>query len=165
MHDPFIHRAIQVRRMSPTKFGVFANEAIVRGTVIESCAILPISRQVSNAIMSASKTTLSDKMIQNPDGIIKERNLIASIKEMELEKRLDAGLLTPEDLKKILIDSGNITQILDIETNGFLLGYGSLYNQSSYPNIVIQYNSESKLYDIKAVKDITRGTELTYLTK
>jgi hypothetical protein len=165
MHEPFIHRLIQVKRVSPIKFGVFAIDTIPRATIIEACAVLPISRQVTNAITAAKRTGLVDKLVQLPDGILKERSLISSIKEMELEKRLDAGLITADDIKSFLVDSGNLTQILDVETNGFLLGYGSLYNQSSYPNIVIQYNSESKLYEVITVKEIIKGTELTYLTK
>jgi hypothetical protein len=165
MHEPFIHKSIQVKRLPQGRFGVFAIDQINRNTLVESCVILPITRQLSNTITKSTKSGLVEKLVQNPDGLLRERTLISSIKEMELEKRLDAGLLTPEDLKKILLDSGNLTQILDIETNGFLLGYGSLYNQSSYPNIIIQYNNVSKLYDIITVKDVTSGTELTYLTK
>jgi hypothetical protein len=165
MHEPFIHKSIQVRRVSQTKFGVFAADSILRNTVIESCAIIPITRQITNAITRANRSVISDKLVQNPDGLIKERSLISSIKEMELEKRLDAGLLTQEDLKKILFDTGNVSNLLDVETNGVLLGFGSLYNVSNYPNVVIQYNTESKLYDVITVKDISAGVELTYLAK
>jgi len=164
MHRPFIHRALEIRPISQTRFGVFACEAISRGTKVEICAILPITKQAVNAIVKTNNST-ADKLFQNPDGVIKERTILNSIKEMELEKRLDAGLLTPEDLKRILLDSGNLTQILDIETAGFLLGYGSFYNRSQYPNVVIEYNSDSKLYDIIAVKDISTNTELTYLKR
>lgn len=163
MHKPFIHRSVEVRQIGHNRFGVFAIDPIARGTKVESCAILPLTKLVVNAIIKSNSITT--KLFPNPDGVIKERSILSSIKEMELEKRLDAGLLTPEDLKRILLDSGNLTQILDIETAGFLLGYGSLYNQSQYPNVIIEYNPESKLYDVIAVKDISNNTELTYLTR
>lgn len=162
MRDPFLHKSLELRRVSPTKFGVFTTEQIDRGTLIESCAMLLLPKRVVTHI---AKTPLADKLFPNTDGIIKEREIVSSIKEMGLEKRLDAGLLSPEDIKSILIDQGHLTQLLDIDTGCFLLGYGSLYGRSAYPNVAVSYDRENKLYDVVAVKDIAKGTELTYLNK
>jgi len=160
MRNPFIHRSIEVRRASHSRFGVFAKELIQRGTLVESCSILPITKKIA---ISIEKTRLNDKLFVNPDGAAKERSILQSIQEMELERRLDQGLITLEDFRQILVDNGHLTQVLDIETAGFLLGYGSYYNTSLMPNVKISYNDEDKLYDIIAVKDIQSGLELTYL--
>jgi hypothetical protein len=164
MHRPFIHRAIEVRPVGPNRFAVFSNEHIGRGTRIEACAIIPITKQAHTAL-TKTRTSAADKLVQNPDGILKERNILNSIAEMELEKRFDAGLVSTEDIKKILFESGNLTQVLDIETHGFLSGYGSFYSKSQYPNALIEYDAESKLYNVTTVKDITPNTEITYFTR
>jgi hypothetical protein len=164
MHRPFIHNSLEVRQISLSKYGVFTNSQLARNTKIESCLILPIPRQ-AHSILIKNKFSATDKLIQNPDGIIKESNILNSIGEMELERRLDAGLLSADDIKRILFDSGNLTQVLDIETHGFLLGYGSIYNKSAYPNVIIEYSPDSKLYDVITVKEIGPHTELTYLTR
>lgn len=164
MHKPFIHRALEVRPTGFNKYGVFATEPLSRHIVIEACLILPITKQAHTAL-NKHRSLATDKVFQNPDGILKERNILNSISEMELEKRFDAGLLSADDLKRILFESGNLTQVLDIETHGFLLGLGSIYNRSTNPNIVIEYNPDSKLYEVTTVKDIGPNTELTYFTR
>jgi hypothetical protein len=164
MHNPFIHRSIGVRQISASRYGVFAFDPIPRGTLIESCLIIPITKSTHTAL-TKTRTASSDKVFQNPDGILKERNLLNSIAEMELERRFDAGLLNADDIRKILLDSGNLKQIADVETHGFLAGYGSIYNRSQYPNAIIEYNPDSKLYDITTVKDIGSNTEITYFTR
>jgi hypothetical protein len=164
MHKPFIHSSLEVRQIGLSKYGVFTNSQLARNTKIESCLILPIPKQ-AYTILTKNKFSSTDKLIQNPDGIIKENNILSSISEMELERRFDAGLLSADDIKKILFDSGNLTQVLDIETHGFLLGYGSIYNKSAYPNVIIEYNPDSKLYDVITVKEIGSNTELTYFTR
>jgi hypothetical protein len=164
MHRPYIHRAIEVRPVGTNRYGVFSAEQIYRNTVIESCLIIPITKQAYTAL-TKTKNSSTDRLVQNPDGIFKERNLLNSVAEMELEKRFDEGLISADDVKRILFESGNITKVLDIETHGFLAGFGSIYNRSNYPNALIEYNPESKLYDVIAVKDIGPNTEITYFTR
>jgi hypothetical protein len=82
---------------------------------------------------------------------------------MEIQRRLNEGQLTPSEAKSILLGPGNVTALLEIETGGLLSGFGSVYNRSSYPNIKMNFDSDSKLYHIITVKDIGTGEELTYL--
>jgi hypothetical protein len=163
MHDPFIHKLIEIQRTSSTKFGVFAKDFIARGTLIESCAILPIPKTALVALQKV-KSSLLDRVLPNPDGIRKEREITGALAEMEIQRRLDEGTLTPAEAKDILLGPGNLTSLLEVETICLLTGYGSLYNKSSYPNIRLTFDSETKLYDVFTVKDVGKGTELTYLS-
>ena len=163
MRDPFIHRALEVKRTGNTKFGVFARDFIPRGTIVESCSLVAIPKVAISALEKV-KSPLLEKLLPNPDGIRKEIEITESINEMELQRRLDAGLLTQEEAGKILLSSGVAKAVLDVETACFLTGFGSLYNRSSYPNITLTFDSESKLYNVVAVKDIVKGYELTYLS-
>lgn len=163
MHNPFIHPSLEVRRISRSKFGVFTKTFIMRGTLLEMCPMLPISKKVETLIR-ANSATLATKLFPNPDGVKRESDLIASMKEMELEKRLDAGLLTQQDIKEILLDSGSLMAVMEVDTACILQGFGSIYNLSSYPNVAISFDSENKLYEVIAVQDIQAESELTYLS-
>lgn len=163
MHNPFIHPSLEVRRISRSKFGVFTKTFIMRGTLLERCSMLPISKKVE-ALILANSTSLSQRIFPNPDGVSRVQSMVASMKEMELEKRLDAGLLSPQDIKEILLDSGSLLAVMDVETACILQGFGSIYNLNAYPNVAIGFDSESKLYEVVAVQDIQAESELTYLS-
>lgn len=162
MRNPFISPLLEVRRVSRTKFGVFAKDLILSGTLIESCAMVLIPKKLQGSIQT-SAPALSKLLYPNPDEVLRERSIAAQVKELELERRLDAGLLTQEEVKNILVNSGHLKAVLDLETSGFLLGFGSIYQNSDYPNTTVRYDDDSKLYDIVAVQDIQRGQEITRL--
>jgi SET domain-containing protein len=162
MHNPFIHSLLEIKKLGLSKFGVFARDYIPMGTKIETCVLIMLPKITINSLEKI-KSPLLERILPNPDGIRREREVIATLSDMEIQRRLDEGNLTPAEAKNILLGPGNITALLEIETGGLLSGFGSLYNRSSYPNITMNFDSESKLYNIITVKDIGTGEELTYL--
>lgn len=162
MRDPFIHQSLEVQRKGLSTFGVFAKDYIPLGTVVEICAVIPVSRAALKAL-EKTKSTINEKIQPYPEGLRKEREMLSSISEMEIQRRLDEGTLTPEEAKNILLGAGNLMGLMDVEIACILTGYGALYNRSSYPNITFNFDLDTKLYSVVTVKDIGRGTELTYL--
>ena len=162
MPSPFIHPALEIKQLSLTKFGVFSKDYIPMGTCVEVCTPLLLPKLVINAF-EKSKSNLIEKIMPNPDGIRREREIVESLSDMEIQRRLDEGNLTKEEARRILLGPGNVMALLEIETGCLLSGYGALYNRSSYPNITMNFDSETKLYNVIAVKDIGTGAELTYL--
>lgn len=163
MHKPFIHPKIEVRPLGITKFGVFSTDLIQAGTIIEMCVPLNLPKAAVLEIENRRSQILA-KIFPNPDGINKQNDILDSIKDMEIEKRLDSGALSQEDARNILFGHANVKALLDIETGCLLSGYGSLYNRSSQPNIVMIFDSAAKLYQVKLVKTIGSNVELTYLS-
>lgn len=162
MHSPFIHNLLEIKKLSLSKFGVFARDYIPMGTTIETCVLIMLPKITINSLEKV-KSPLLDRIFPNPDGLRREKEIIATLSDMEIQRRLDEGQLTPAEAKRILLGPGNVTALLEIETGGLLSGYGSLYNRSSYPNIKMNFDSDNKLYNIITVKDIGTGEELTYL--
>lgn len=161
MNSPSVLTGIFVDQATDSELGVFSKNFIYRGTVIEFCAWLPVTQKLQILINNNDKR-LSRKLFPNPDGMAKEEEFAAKLSELELQRRLDEGLLTPEQLRALLTDIMDPKKLLTVDTHGILLGYGSIYRQSSMPNINWEYDKSSKLYKFFTVQDIQPGQELTY---
>ena len=158
---PKILNTLYVKPVNDKEFGVFTNAPLYRDSIIEFCAWLPISQKLQ-ILIDKNDANLGQKLFVNPDGIEKERQFAAKIAELDLQERLDRGLITQEQFKAILIEVANPTKLLNIDSHAILLGFGSMYRQSETPNITWEYDSESKLYKFYTTQDIAANCELTY---
>ena len=158
---PKILNTLYVKPVNDKEFGVFTNAPLYRDSIVEFCAWLPISQKLQ-ILIDKNDSNLGRKLFVNPDGIEKERQFAAKIAELDLQERLDRGLITQEQFKAILIEVANPTKLLSIASHAILLGFGSMYRQSETPNITWEYDSESKLYKFYTTQDIAANRELTY---
>ena len=158
---PKILNTLYVKPVNDKEFGVFTNAPLYRDSIVEFCAWLPISQKLQ-ILIDKNDANLGQKLFVNPDGIEKERQFAAKIAELDLQERLDRGLITQEQFKAILIEVANPTKLLNIDSHAILLGFGSMYRQSETPNITWEYDSESKLYKFYTTQDIAANCELTY---
>lgn len=162
MNRPSILESISVQKIG-SEFGVFTNRQIFRDSIIEVCAWLPIT-QKTQILLAKNDQFLTGKLFPNPDGIEKEREIASRLAELDLQERLDRGLISQAQFKAILLDVVNPEKMMNINSHAILLGYGSVYRRSDSPNINWSYDSTSKLYKFYAVQDIMPNQELTYFS-
>ena len=146
------------------QYGVFANAPIYRSTFIEACAWIPVNKK-TQILLEKNKSNLCNYLFINPDGVKYEDELSKKLLELDLQKKLDQGIITSTQFKELLINYINPNHMLDLDTHAILLGNGSIYRTSLTPNISWEYDDISKLYKFFAVENIKPGQELTYLTK
>jgi hypothetical protein len=146
------------------EYGVFANVPIHRMNTVEWCAWLPVNQR-THILLTKNNSPLVNHIFENPDGIKKEMEVVHKIMELDLQKRLDQGLITTQQLNDLLIEYMNPAKMLESNTHAILLGNGSIYRRSDRPNISWEYDSEMKLFRFFAVENISPGQELTYFTK
>lgn len=158
---PYISDSIYLKLVE-NEYRIYSNSIIRSNSIIEVCAWLPIKQKIAHIIQADQDSLLTKKIFENPDGIQHEQEVVSKIGELQLLDRLDKGLLSPEDLKNILLQLINPTTFMEINTHAILLGYGSLYRTSSIPNINWRYDEPSKLYVFFSVTDIYENQELTY---
>lgn len=163
MNNPSILSTLYVKRTQNGEYGVSSNSSIRAGSTIEYCAWLPITQKMQ-ILISKNDQVLSKHLFVNPDGIDKERDIAAKVAELDLQARLDRGLLTADQVKEILINVANPSAIAEIVSHAVLLGFGSIYRRSDTPNINWEYDPVSKLYRFYAVQDILANQELTYFS-
>lgn len=163
MNNPSFLNTLYVRKIQDGEYGVSSSSSIRAGATIEYCAWLPVS-QKTQIYLSKNDQAFSKRLFPNPDGIAKERDIAAKIAELDLQARLDRGLLTPEQVQSILVSIANPNSIAQIVSHAILLGFGSIYRTSQIPNINWEYDSDSKLYRFYAVQDIQANQELTYFS-
>lgn len=165
MSNPSISENLYIKQVNQNEYGVFTNQQIARNTIVETCIWIPVTQRMQILITKNSETSLLSKLFENPDGINKEREILSKIADMELDKRLEAGLINPDQVKAIINEVAGPAKLLHIHSHAILLGYGSIYRKSQFPNIAWDYNAESKLYRFYTVEDIRPNQELTYFTK
>lgn len=158
---PRILNTIYVKPINDKEFGVFTNAPLYRDSIVEFCAWLPISQRLQ-ILIDKNDANLGQKLFVNPEGLEKERQFVAKIAELDLQERLDRGLITPEQFKAVLIEVANPTKLLSVSSHALLLGFGSLYRRSEMPNITWEYDSDSKLYRFYTTQDVAANCELTY---
>ena len=163
MISPKILNCLSVRPTNSKEYGVFTDSPIYRDSTIEYCAWLPITQKIQ-ILMEKNDQSLSSKLFKNPDGIEKEREVLAKITDLELQTRLDRGLITPEQFKAMVMEIANPSKFLHVVSHAVLLGYGSLYRTSSTPNINWEYDPDTKLYRFFTVQDVQANQELTYFS-
>jgi hypothetical protein len=163
MNKPSILPNLYVKQLSTGEYGVSSSSQIRTGTVIEYCAWIPVTQKMQ-ILISKNDGTFAKKLFINQDGIDKERDIAAKVAELDLQTRLDKGILTPEQVKSILFSVANPSAIADIVSHAILLGFGSIYRRSDTPNINWEYDPISKLYKFYAVQDILANQELTYFS-
>lgn len=159
--SPTILQNLYVKSVNDTELGVFTNVPLYRESVIEYCAWLPISQRLQ-LLIEKNDAKLGKKLFVNPDGIEKERSIAAKIAEMDLQERLDRGLITTDQFKALLMEVAHPSKLLNIYSHAVLLGFGSIYRTSEIPNITWDYDTESKLYKFYTTRDVAAHTELTY---
>jgi hypothetical protein len=158
---PKILNTLYVKPINDKEFGVFTNAPLYRDSIVEFCAWLPVSQKIQ-ILIDKNDPSLSQKLFVNPDGIEKERQFAAKIADLDLQERLDRGLITTEQFKALLIEVANPTKLLSVVSHAILLGFGSLYRRSDMPNLTWEYDSDSKLYKFYTTQDIAANRELTY---
>jgi hypothetical protein len=158
---PKILNTICVKPINDKEFGVFTNAPLYRDSIVEFCAWLPVSQRIQ-ILIDKNDASLGQRLFINPDGIEKERQFAAKIADLDLQERLDRGLITTEQFKALLIEVANPTKLLSVVSHAILLGFGSLYRRSDMPNITWEYDSDSKLYKFYTTQDIAANRELTY---
>ena len=163
MTNPKAVNSLYIKAVNDKEYGVFTNAVIYRDSTIEYCTWLPVS-QIVQLYIQKNSPALATRLFKNPDGIEKEREVLAQIAEMELQERLDRGLVTPEQVKNIILDVANPTKMMNVVSHSILLGFGSVYRKSQFPNISWEYDSNSKLYRFFTVQDVQANQELTYFS-
>jgi hypothetical protein len=164
MINPAILQTLIVNKTPDGEFGVFTNAQIHKHTTVEICAWLPITKKVQ-ILLKSNGSSLANAIFENPDGMDRERAFIEKLADMELQKRLDAGLISQSQFTDLILSSFDPTKLLHVESHALLLGFGSIYRRSQVsPNLNWEYDSSSKLYKFFAVQDIQAGQELTYFT-
>lgn len=159
--SPRILNTLYVKQVNDREFGVFTNSAILRDSVVEFCTWLPISQRLQ-ILISRNDDQLGRKLFVNPDGIEREREIAARIAELDLQERLDRGLITQDQFKSLLIDVANPNKLLTVTSHAILLGFGSIYRRSEMPNVTWSYEADSKLYKFYTTRDVSANSELTY---
>jgi hypothetical protein len=161
MLKPMISNLIRVVDAGRGEFRVIADDFIPEGTLIEVCPTVHISNRLA-IIMAKSISSIESKFIIDQEAVDKEYEVFAELGEMELERRLDAGQISPNEYSQILSSKVNVNALLEAKTHVLPLGYGQLYRISDTPNMVRTYYSNTKLCTFKTVQYIQAGTELTY---
>jgi hypothetical protein len=155
---------LYVRDIGNRLTGVFTRDRISAGEEIEACLWLPVTQRME-ILIKKNDPELAKNIFPNPDGIQKEREILARFAELDLQERLDRGLITTDQFKAILQETASPEKMLNIVSHAILLGFGSIYRTSDRPNITWEYDSSQKLYKFIAVEDINSNTELTYFSK
>jgi len=161
MSNPSILSSLYVKPVNSKEFGVFSSTQIYRNSTIEFCAWIPIS-QKTQLLLNRHDQVLDNRLFVNSDGINKEREIAERLAELNLQERLDRGLISTDQFKAIVYDAINPNKMLHIDSHAILLGFGSIYRRSASPNINWDYDSEKKLYKFYTVQDIDPDQELTY---
>ncbi|CAB4218199.1 hypothetical protein UFOVP1604_9 [uncultured Caudovirales phage] len=161
MSNPSILSSLYVKPVNSKEFGVFSSTQIYRNSTIEFCAWIPIS-QKTQLLLKNNDRVLDNRLFVNPDGMNKEREIAERLADLNLQERLDRGLISTEQFKSIVYDVVNPNKMLHIDSHAILLGFGSIYRRSASPNINWDYDSEKKLYKFYTVQDIDPDQELTY---
>lgn len=163
MDSPRILGNLQVRKVNSSEFGIFTSDMIEANSIIEYCTWLPITRR-AYILLQKSNQTLVSNLFDNPDGIDKELEITNKLVGLDLQSRLDKGLITMDQFRSILTSAVNQNAMLDIVSHAILLGFGSIYRKSNSPNINYSYDSATRLYKFFAVNDIYKNQELTYFS-
>ena len=163
MNNPSILNSLYVKRTQSGEFGVASSSSLRAGSVIEYCTWLPVTQKMQ-ILISKNDEFFNRKLFVNPDGLDKERDIAAKVAELDLQSRLDRGLLSADQVKSILLSVANPGDIASIISHAILLGFGSIYRTSETPNINWEYDRESKLYKFYTVQDILANQELTYFS-
>ena len=157
-------QGLYTRKITEKVSGVFTSSVIYKGTIVESCDWIPISQRMQ-LLINKNDSSLAQRLFPNPDGLKKEQDILIKFAELDLQERLDRGLITVDQLKSILMDTVNPEKMLHVVSHAILLGFGSVYRTSERPNLIWDYNTNSKLYEFTAVEDINQHQELTYFSK
>lgn len=164
MANPSILNSLYVDFATRTEYGVFTKAPIYRGSIVEICSWIPVT-QKTYFYLENNNQTVSDRMFENPDGIKKEKEFLLKLTELELQEKLDAGIITGKQFNQMLLSVMNPANLLNINSHAILLGFGSIYRRSDRPNLNWEYDTSSKLYKFFAVEDIRQDQELTYFSK
>ena len=161
MLKPTVTKYVDTVPNGKGKFKMIARIGIPGNTVIEICPVVSISGRVA-LLLSKTNPKLSEKIMIDNRVIEREFQVFAQLGELELERRLDAGEISQSEYQSILRSKVNINSILDAQSNLIPLGNGLLYEQSDYPNLVREYDEESRVCIFRTVQEVEQGQELTY---
>jgi hypothetical protein len=161
MLNPFISDFVQIVNRGKGIFLTLAKTDIPANTIIEICATSILTKREA-IILSKTIPGIRDKILIDESIIDKEFQLFAELGELELERRLDSGEISPTEFRKILNSKINMNSLLDSKSHFLILGNGILYRISDNPNLVYEYYPADKVCAFRTVKFVSRGSELTY---
>jgi hypothetical protein len=161
--QPFVSRLIEVVPGYETPFKVIAKEPINPQTLIEVCQTYSISGRAAVVLMKADPI-FESRIIVDRMRIDREYRVFAELGEMELERRLNAGQISQDEYNEILRSKVNINTLLDSKTHLLPLGNGLTYKHSEYPNVVREFDNQTKLCFFRTVKYVQEGEELSYFS-
>jgi hypothetical protein len=163
MSSPRILDGLYLKKVTDKDYGVFSRAPIQRGALIEVCAWIPVNKS-TQIFLTRNHNQVASKLFVNGDALEKEMELVSKLTDLEIQNRLDRGLLTPHQVKQLLSEMIKPEQMLLMDSHAILMGYGSAYRQSDRPNVAWEYDKTTKLYNFYTVEEVRADQELTYLT-
>lgn len=160
MLNPVISKYVKIIERN-REFRAIAAIDIPENTIIEICPVL-ISSAKAIISLTNSDPKLENKIIIDEAAIDREYQVFTELGELELERRLNSGQISPDEYNQILRSKVNLNSLLNAKTHGLPLGNGLIYSISDFPNMVREYHSGSKLCVFRSVQYIVEGSELTY---
>lgn len=157
---PSILSSIYVEMTPENQWGVFTSAPLTKGTVVEICSWIPVTQRTF-LLLQKARAPLISNMLPNLDAADKEREIIGKIADLELQRRLDQGTVTPLQVKQLMMELVKPEQMLEMETYAIPTGYGSVYRKSDRPNLSWEYDRSSKLYKFFVVEEVRQNRELT----
>jgi hypothetical protein len=159
-NQPFISRNVTIVERGRSHVAIAAND-ILENTVIEISPVVMLTAKTAISIINNTQD-FENRLIMDEAAVDREYEIFASLGEMELERRLNSGQISPDEYQKILRSKINLNALINAKTHAMPLGYGLLYGISDFPNLVREYDSAHKLCYYRTVQYITAGTDLTY---
>lgn len=159
-NQPFISRNINIAELGKSMIVVATND-IIENTIVEISPVIMLTAKAALSLINGANE-FEDKLVIDTLAVDREYEIFTSLGEMELEKRLNSGQISPDEYQKILRSKINVNALFNAKTHALPLGYGLLYRTSDFPNLVREYDSANKLCYYRTVKYIAAGTELTY---
>lgn len=161
MLNPFVSEFVQINNRGKGQFIVLAKTDIPDNTIIEVCPTVTLTKREA-IILGKTVPSIRDKILIDETVMDKEFQLFTELGELELERRLDSGEISPSEFRKILNSKINMNSLLDSKSHFLILGNGIIYRISDSPNLVYEYYPVDKVCAFRTVKYISRGSELTY---
>ena len=125
MPNPSISKYVRIIETN-REFKAIAAMDVPENTIIEVCPVLISSAKAIMSLTNAD-SKLASKIIIDEAAVDKEYQVFAELGEMELERRLNSGEITPAEYTQILRSKVNINSLLNAKTHGLPLGNGLLY--------------------------------------
>jgi len=161
MLNPYVSDYVFVKNLGGANYVVLARTDIPMDEIVEICPVSILTKKEA-IILGKVVPSFQEKIFTDSAVLKKEYELLAELSELELEKRLDRGEITPDEFRRILMSKMNPTALLESKSHVVMLGNGMLYRTSEIPNLICEYHEDNKVCVFKTVRFVSRGNELTY---